>query len=338
MALKDIVRNIQDAPKVKSLSEVIDNFIVQRESKPNDHSYGWHPSSFCDMCIRHKVISDIVEEKKANNFSEKLYRIFDVGSSLHRWYQEEYLGPSGILWGKWRCSRCHMYVWGFMPSIKCSCEESQRTPLCLKFCTDFSRSSSSSEATYLPEKMQNRGGCVHCGKWGKWEFREVPFRLDAEGLSEPILGHCDGVLILPSGVLLEAKTINSFGFAGLFAPRRAHVLQGQAYAELLRRKAVPGCTRPLPEAKKILIFYIGKNTSDEKEFWIDVDRDVGSAVLEIPFQVEAAHKSKTLPDKHSECEEDEKCRRVKKCSVKKFCFAKRVSYKSLTLYGEKYGR
>lgn len=328
MALNDIVDNLREVPH-QSISKAIDSHIKKREELPNSHGYGWHPSSFCDMCVRQRVISDLVCLEKADDLSPRLFRIFDVGTAMHRWYQEEYLGPLRILWGPWRCSRCHRVLWGFMPKVKCDCEIVQKTKKCVHYC--------SHDGQFVKEEMDERGGCLHCGKWGRWEYLEIPFYYDAK-LSEPYLGHCDGIIRLNDiWYLLEIKTINSFGFSALWTPKPAHVLQGQAYSELIRRQAVKNLPKALPKVEKIILLYLGKNTSDEKEFVIDVDQEVGEEVLLKPVNVENSLRIGELPERHEECEE-KTSKRAKKCDMKKFCFAKNVNVPSLKLYGDKYGR
>jgi len=334
MALKDLIRDVH-GPKTIRLSPAIDKYLVHNETLPNDHDFGWHPSSFCDSCPRAQVISDVLGlELGEGSIAPKLRRIFDVGSACHRWYQEEYLGPMGILWGKWRCSRCHGTTWGFMPKNRHGCERSLEDTTCWKLC-------GGEEGRLDQAKIAKRGGCIHCGVWGRWEFKEIPFRLEHPELEEPVLSHTDGLLWLAqTWITLEVKTINSFGFAALNDAKLQHVLQGQCYSELLMRKAVRGLPPDVevPEPEKLLVFYIGKNTSDEREFLMDVDREVGSAVLEKPLIVERSMETRELPPRHEECEGKPLTKRAKKCKAKKYCFAANVSFANLVKYRSNHGR
>jgi hypothetical protein len=46
---------------------------------------------------------------------------YDIGHAVHWWFQNKYLGPSGMLWGEWKCRRCSFVYVGLMPTVCSSC-------------------------------------------------------------------------------------------------------------------------------------------------------------------------------------------------------------------------
>jgi len=339
MSLRDVVRQIHGPT---DLSSDIDRFISTQEKQfPSNREEGWHPSEFCGACARALVINSLVVIPK-KEIKPKLRRIFDVGTSTHRLYQEEYLGPMGVLWGKWRCSRCHTVKWGFMPKRRCACTEEDRDSTCFRVCGEGveQRTATSWPYTIWSKRlMENRGGCIHCGVWGHWEFREIPFKSDNTLLSKPIVGHSDGLIRLGTfWIVLEIKTINSYGFAALREPKENHVLQGTTYTELVLRKKVrrlPGEIQ-VPTPDELWILYVGKNTSDEKVYKIPIDmemREKGARLLEKPELVDQSIEKGVLPLRLVECD-SKKAKRAKKCAAKKYCFAKEVTFAKLKKLGE----
>ena len=78
----------------------------------------FHPSEISGgFCPRLLEISRVAPNslKKGKRHSTGLQRIFDVGTSLHFWYQNFYFGPAGILWGKWLNIQTNEVRIGFQP-------------------------------------------------------------------------------------------------------------------------------------------------------------------------------------------------------------------------------
>ena len=100
-----------------------------RKAAPEaDRSIGLHPSQLYGMCMRSKMFVenlDLFEGIPGVNtpFEESipasLQAKFDIGHSLHHWYQNKYLGPMGILKGGWKCPQCKSVEEGFRPAIDC---------------------------------------------------------------------------------------------------------------------------------------------------------------------------------------------------------------------------
>lgn len=82
---------------------------------------GLHASSLWKTCARREVISVLFNDYNkpypqtaGNKFTQ------DLGHSLHQWWQERYLGPHGILLGRWHCVGCDTVTEGKMP-LNCPC-------------------------------------------------------------------------------------------------------------------------------------------------------------------------------------------------------------------------
>lgn len=79
------------------------------EEERNAHrAPGLHASSLHRVCARREILAQdfkLVVERQPMTVGNFL--TVDVGHALHQWWQDEYLGPSGLAFGNWRCKRCH---------------------------------------------------------------------------------------------------------------------------------------------------------------------------------------------------------------------------------------
>jgi len=291
MALADLLKKVHGPDK---LSPSLDLFIHRRDADYREP--GWHPSSFCGVCVRRLVLERLLGNAiKSKKTDPKKQRIFDVGKALHRWYQEEYFGKMGILWGMWKCSVCGYVSWGFQPKESCDC---------VKRISQMSK--------FPPMKMV-------------WEYKEVPVRGNLPGFEERVVGHGDGLVFLKNKwYLLELKTINSWGFGKLQGPMHSHFLQSQIYGELITQGMVPvpvGITIPRPSG--IIVFYIDKNTSSEKEYLVELDSKIGIQELSRPLRVEQAMASRLFPEREEACVNALK-NPAKSCPVGSYCFGSKT--------------
>jgi len=287
MSLADLVQKVHGQSK---LSALIDQFL---EQSPGDYREpGWHPSEFCGMCPRKFILNRLVGPEKSKKPSPSLQRIFDVGTALHAWYQNRYLGPMGILWGKWRCEKCGYITWGYMPSSV---------------------------------------SCGGCGQKPLWDYREVPVKANLPGrVGHPIVGHSDGIVkIGTKHFLFEFKTINDGGFTWQKKAKDAHVAQARIYAELVRQGHVrfdekhKGAVE-VPKLHGIMIVYANKNGSPsgnpvEREYLIEFDEEFSRSQLKKPYIVEIAIRNQKLPDRMSECVSSLK-KPAKLCPMNSYCF------------------
>lgn len=173
---KSIPRQVQDW---------IDTQPVENEAhrKP-----AWYVSSIAYLCPRAMAIRAIVEGRvpKERGFEAKQIVRFDVGTSVHWWWQNCYLGPMQKLVGRWVCVKCGAMVEGKMPLIPhAECDV----------------------------KYGRGPGHVF------WEYIEPTVRHKEPGWKMSIVGHTDGLIeesTPPEGEtettgLLEMKTVNAQG-------------------------------------------------------------------------------------------------------------------------------
>jgi hypothetical protein len=277
MSLKDAFQSVFGSDDIKVL---LDEFLLKRE-KEQPARTGWHPSSFCDMCPREFVIRRLIPQyDREEELEPDLIRIFDTGHAHHYWYQNEYFGPMGILWGRWQCLKCDTIDWGFKQKDKC--------PHCGG--THFLY-----KEVPVVAKLPN---CVD------------PVNGHADGL----------IIIRNRWYLLEIKTIKSNALKWMKGAMDKHVKQAQIYCELIRQRLVPvpfGTTIPTPE--KILILYISKNDSELRDYIVDADPDFAREQMKRPVVVEKALAFRELPEKLPECTKLSD-KRAQKCAVRHRCF------------------
>lgn len=166
-----------------------------------------------DWCSREELIGEILlkhvpillrQEKRPN---VDLQAIFDVGTAVHFFWQREYLGPFGILYGIWKTNCCNTYTCGPIPQKPVSGE---------------------------PGKY-HYGICANCGRPFSVEYEEICFSIPVPGRA--ISGHCDGVCFdnVDNGWrIVELKTMNTFQFKKLDAPLPAHVEQLNLYMHAMQ--------------------------------------------------------------------------------------------------------
>lgn len=137
-----------------------------------------------------------------------------------------------------------------------------------------------------------------------------------------IVGHVDGVLMLEDGpALLEVKTINSRSFDFLTNPRDYHVKQAQLYMSC----EFDDLDMPMP--KRTVMLYVNKNTSQEKEFWLDADKEKCASIFRDIKKVESSLQENSLPSREKECKYLSSAR-VKKCPCGITCMEVEGSGKS----------
>jgi len=165
----------------------------ERESK--DRAGAFHVSELFYLCPRQWILQHYFPELKKEPHSGDLLRLFQVGHKTHAAVQEEWLGPAGVLKGKWICRHCEHLHEGFMPE---GCEDCGRPQSELRF--------KEPGVGYAPLNVKG-----HC-----------------DGVVVP--GRHEGDM---TEWALEAKTMKPDKFALLVAPLPAHLHQINVYMHLL---------------------------------------------------------------------------------------------------------
>jgi hypothetical protein len=89
------------------ISQLIDQFLLYRQSKPSNRSYKvFHPSAF-GKCLRkmqyQKYVSEGLMDAPVQSVEPRMIRIWDTGHTMHsRWSQ--YMEDLGVLRGVWKCA------------------------------------------------------------------------------------------------------------------------------------------------------------------------------------------------------------------------------------------
>jgi hypothetical protein len=271
-------------PKIEAL------FLAETR-KPPAATYleHWHPSSISweGFCPRLEVALRAAPKMLPNDrINPGLMRIFWFGTAIHKLYQNEILGPMGVLYGRWISPRGKAKIWSYGPQTDDEFE------------TAAFQLGQSGEVVegFQPEKH--------------WEYLEPKVLNTSRG----IVGHADGVLFLEGKwCLLDIKTINGHAFGYLKDAKPAHKIQVQLYMDgtLILKEA--------PKIEEGVVLYVCKNTSQEKEFWFFKD---GSSLDETYTKlkiVETCLSGGMLPNRLAECASDRSAF-AKRCKMCRQCF------------------
>lgn len=315
------------------LAPVIDCEIRRQQQLKDggDRAPGLHPSEVAGACPRLVCLWRSVRPEfhpPGDEIDVWLQRIFDDGTMHHLWYQERYLGPAGVLYGTWVCSRCKREVVGFMPKDSCDCHKSvysQHMPeFCIRHCAVEMPGEGVKERLVLSaERTEARGGCIACGQrnpvaWGEWKFREPKIKVDDIGL----VGHSDGLVCVDDRwFVLEIKTANARSFTMMKGVSPGY--KGQAHCYLYAFKQMP---EPYSKVEGVLFLFVNKNEApkidgkrrkerewtvwwdDEAEVTIEGIREMNRSLLEksLPRMLPGCSQSK----RNRDCQFWEVCARV----------------------------
>jgi len=178
-------------------------WLVEGKTEP-PRAPGLHCSSLWKTCPRVPLLEakyaqyiQIEDETAGGRMT------FDVGHALHDLIQNNYLGPFGRLWGKWKCLACQKVTHeGTMPEACPKCDIPWRD-----------------EADGIQNIL----------------YAELFVKDD----QLKYCGHCDGIVLTREGnkVVFEFKTISPSQYRGLKAPKHEHVVQVHAYMNALGLKS-----------------------------------------------------------------------------------------------------
>ena len=188
----------------------------------DDRAPGLHASGLGKLCGRRRFLAAIFGENHIPHTAGN-YFTFDVGHSLHWWWQERYLGPKQELWGDWVCMGCPCPGCGRAVSQPGVTRELRR------------------EVTQRCGACRGTGGKVtrglmpldcECGK--PWQVAVHYLELPVVNKELSYVGHADGILNhKPKRRLFEFKTISPSEYDKLKGPQAEHIIQMHAYMQPL---------------------------------------------------------------------------------------------------------
>lgn len=314
MSLGDIVALHRSGDQPEPLS-IIADLEKAFYNRPADYrAEGWHPSQLMDMCPRLEVFKQLMPDVivGSDKPDPRLQMIFDVGTALHSWWQEQYFGPMGTLKGIWRCSKCgfRTSTMTTMPAYPHSCDKGD---------------SVSGVPVVDASDMRRK---IRVGANRYWKFDEVPVVDKDWG----IVGHSDGIYIFGRGqtseeVVLDIKTAGPSFWTRGGIPYPENVFQLNIYMWLLgKTKGIllyidkGGFEKSLPMmCKEVMVSY---NDSYRRDACtkIDLYRD--------------AAKNKELPPRMAMCELKPKSAKPSRCPYSRLCLNDSKSSKIEKLWGD----
>lgn len=239
MGLKDVIDAVEraDAPPgepITDLSEAHWKFLRRHgDRRDPTRAEGYHPSGAYNFCPRLDALKRHFDRPEADYFSPETLSRFHIGSAWHWWAQNQYYGPMGVLWGRWKALCCGR-----------ESEEDEFLPAPCARCA----SPGLIRAWHEAKEADAAFG-------GFWTYVEPTLELP----DEDIIGHCDGWLkMVPWDYrvpieMLEIKTINGNGFGRLRSPHDSHAFQANVYMGIARE--MPD---PIPNPERTHVAYFGK--------------------------------------------------------------------------------
>lgn len=252
--------------------------------------------------------------------------MMDLGSAIHEMLQVEHLGPTGKLFGSWKCPTCHQHyssTYGTYPDEWCSNQMAVIGPDGEKF-----RVPCSKEQKY----RKSRGKAY-------WLYEEIRLKDKERNLS----GRLDGVWIDDGGwYVLEAKSIDTHVYSDrrktklkkeqaialgdLGArevlthftgdlPKDYHVNQAAVYAGLLQDLCLfdMDFTLNLSDFRGVLILYVDRNTLKSKTYVktaIDAEFREAETTVKRRLEALAAADMEVLDDAEADAARIEKNRKI----------------------------
>jgi hypothetical protein len=295
MDIADIIGMMSDdhAPKKGGSALIAETFrselldfvgTLEKEVDPDEEVSLIRASGLYKLCTRREALYALNPELTVlDKVPIGLRLTFDIGTSIHYWWQNKYLGPMGRLWGHWYCAKCDMVtVTGLMPKRCHACKKGR---------------------TRWVEQINSDGEVVR-GKVDNITYVEMSLKCEELGYS----GHPDGILIAPEmggspQYLLEIKSIASSGYDKLKGPLNDHLIQMHAYMRLLNIREgiliyvdkgkqaewVREGGRLTPKEPRVRIYHIeydegfwAKTEKVVREFW-DLREKVRTEALTLPI-------------------------------------------------------
>lgn len=278
-----------EASEILDLNEVVVKTTSKRLVRARSDRF-W-PSSInnpygCDRKEALSRIEKIYTDKLPPDI--ELHRYGDLGNAIHHIVQSQYLGPSGMLFGGWRCVNCRQVLGGFQTYPKTLCRNRLRVTQATDVKLDIAEVV---EADVRCADIQLER--IKAGQ-PAWDYEEIRVFDPALNIS----GRVDGIIVNNDAewFTLELKTTSPLTFEGLRAekisarrfptisgtiledasilvesrtqlPKAAHVTQASIYSELLLREARFGNIPLNPDGYRgTFIAYINRDTLEIKSF------------------------------------------------------------------------
>lgn len=301
MTLRNQIRKMKEEQKDGIISPIFDKYLYRRP--PDDRGDDWHISEVCMMCARAKVLAG--PSVATVGPSVIMERIYDVGKGIHHIYQNWYAGNAGVLWGKWECQRCSTSIWGVL-----------------------------SQEDFEVDR------CPHDGLPHAWKFKEIPIVVSAKerlrGYSwalegamsgieyKGIIGHSDGLVYSEKEkkwICWDIKSCKNeiYQYQLASGALEKHQKQVNMYAYLISSGYVQ-CPEELrvPKVATSCVFYVNKNTSEEKEFEYKINKKWVSVAFNEVAKYDRYCTIDIMPTKHPDCA-IKGSDREKKCPWKTQC-------------------
>lgn len=306
MSLKSRIREMKAGGQAPTalIGGVVTKYLIERP--PDIREDGWHISDICMMCARARALR--VRQDPGFGSDPTTERIFDMGKGIHHIYQNWYLGPAKVLWGKWKCLRCEREEWGLRP-----------------------------------EGLLDGKGCEHDDRPHSWKYMEIPVRVKAEdrlkgydwaekGLKDgdfkDIVGHADGLVLCGNPLMWVCPDFKSckdeiFKFVYAKEPHEAHRRQVNLYGYFIKRGFVEASKGvEIPDPERVSVMYINKNTSEEREHIDSISEALVKESMNEVTKFDRYSVTGELPDPHPACP-DKSSKRAKRCGESTACFATR---------------
>jgi hypothetical protein len=126
VGLNDIANKLRvtsgkwQGPLLKKLYDRLQQMNITDRRMDDD---GWHISSIPYLCPRELALRSLFPKPvEADHWEPRALMRVDVGSAVHGWWQNQYLGPANILFGNWACrGKCQKrWIESLMPGRRCN--------------------------------------------------------------------------------------------------------------------------------------------------------------------------------------------------------------------------
>jgi hypothetical protein len=182
---------------------------------------GLHASGLGKVCGRRSMLINAFGSNEPP-FVAGNYFTFDVGHSLHFWWQHRYLGPKQELIGDWACMAC--------PCPDCEAQVRKKKALTTEARKKIFEQCTTCRGT--GRKVTRGLMPMNCSCGVAWQEAIQYLELPVENKELGYTGHTDGILAhVPKHRVFEFKTMSPSEYEKLDAdgPKEEHIIQAHAY-------------------------------------------------------------------------------------------------------------